>query len=451
MPYNQETDWTDWNEAGVPPASVRRVRSADIKRWEQGIADAHDSLDGRLSDATLNATYAPVLGATGYAPRDLASFVTLGDSRTQLNGNVSTDAAAASGTIAKENRGYVTMAMVMLRQRLRWLKNGGVGGDTTAQMLARTDALLALNPGWLIGFGAINSINSDVPSATIISELTQIFDKCAAKGVRVVWGTDWISGGTNTTARKLAAAEVNNWLRQQATRRPNFYLAEYAAVMGDTETGIIPAALGQDLLHQDAPGAYKMAQELVRVLDPLVPRSDRLLTYNGDPTNYLGNGMFTGNTSGLATGWSKGSSTATPTKVARTDGLPGEWQQMSCTNETVSSLTRQVVLSGTDLTQGVPIFAELEFETDEAGWNATEFTLQLQTIGGDAASSANPKVVNDMILAATTPLALPRIASGILRTPAFPISIGATHLQLSVRFKGTGVYRVSRARIARAG
>lgn len=335
---------------------------------------------------------------------------------------------------------------------MHWLKNGGVGNNTVAQMLARTDALLDLNPGWLIGFGVINSINTEgASSATIIDQLTQIFDKCTARGVRVVWGTDWISGGTNTVEKRLAAAEVNNWLRHQATRRPDFYLADYAAVMGDTETGIIPASLGQDLLHQDAPGAYRMTQELVRVLDPLIPPSDRLLAYNGDPTNYLVNGMFTGNSSGLATGWSKGSSTATPTKIARSDGFVGEWQQVSCTNETVTSLTRQVVLSSTDLVEGVPIFAELEFETDEAGWNATEMTLQLQTIGGNAASAANPKVVNDMVLGATSPLALPRIASGILRTPAFPISIGATHLQFSIRFRGTGVYRVSRARIARAG
>lgn len=434
-----------------------------IEHIEDGVKRAHDAIDalGDIGDnlANLvtkeeaNATYAPASGSAAYAPRDLASFVTLGDSRTQRNGAVSTDAASASGVIAKDNRGYVTQAMVMMRQRMRWLKNGGVGGDTVAQMLARTDDLLALNPGWLIGMGCINSINSEgATSATIIAQLTQIFDKCAAKGVRVVWGTDWISGGTNTADKKKAAAEVNNWLRQQATRRPNFYLAEYAAVMGDTETGIIPVALGQDLLHQDESGAYKMAQELVRILDPLVPRSDRLLTYNGDPTNYLTNGMFTGDSSGLATGWSKGgSTTAVYTKVPRTDGLPGVWQQVACTNETTTSLQRQVVLSGTDLTQGVQVFAELEFETDEANWNTTEFTLQLQTIGGDGASPSNPKVVNDMVSGSTTPAALPRISSGILRTPTFPISTGATHLQLTVRLKGTAVYRVCRARIARAG
>lgn len=440
---------------GAPPPALDPYAT---REWVQS-----QLADVEVSDADLAATVAAAsetrtavdarvraVGDATYAPRDLASFVTLGDSRMQLNGATSWP-PNASGYIARENRGHVTHALVMLRHRMRWLVNGGVGGDTTAMMLARTDGLLALNPGWLIGFGAINSVNADVPSATIISDLTQIFDKCAAKGVRVVWGTDWISGGTNTAAKKRAAAEVNNWLRGQAVTRPNFYLAEYAAIMGDTETGIIPAALGQDLLHQDAPGAHRMAQELVRILDPLVPRSDRLLSYNADPTNYLINGMFTGSVSGVATSWTKGASTtATYAKVARTDGLAGEWQQVTCTAETGSSLQQQVALSTTDLVSGIEIYADIEFETDAAGWDATELCLQLQTVGGDGGSTTNSKVVADMYRAASQPLAQPRIASGVMRTPVLRIGPGATHLQLSTRLRGSGVYRVSRARIARA-
>lgn len=394
---------------------------------------------GRLAKGSLD---------IDYMVRNPASYVTLGDSRTMYNGS---DTPSSSGAIIKDNRGYVTQAMVMLRQRMHLLKHGGVGGNTTEQMLARTDALLALNPGWLIGMGCINSINTQSASSlTIIQELTQIFDKCAEKKVRVVWGTDWISAGTDTAAKKKAAAEVNDWLRREAMRRSNFYLAEYAAVMGDTETGIIPTSLGADALHQDAPGAFKMGVELARVLEPLVPRSDRLLTYNADPTNYLPNGMFTGNSSGLATGWTKGSSAgSTFSKVPRTDGVVGEWQQVTCATEVTASLMRQVALAGTDLSVGDRVFAEIEFETDEAGWSSTEFTLQLQTVGGDAGSVTNPKVVNDMAAGSTK--AQPRIANGILRTPVLTIgSGGPTHLQFSVRLKGSGVYRATRARIARA-
>lgn len=394
--------------------------------------------------------YVPDVYRESFTPRNLASFVTLGDSRTMLNGQPA-GAPNASGYIAKENRGYVTQAMIMLRQRMNWLANGGVGGDTVGMMLARLDGLLALEPGWLIGMGHINSINAEnATAATIIAQLTEIFERCATHGVKVVWGTDWISGGTNTADKKKNHAEVNNWLRAQAVTRPNFWLVEYAAVLGDTETGIIPAALGQDLLHQDAPGAFKMAVELARVLEPLVPRSDRLLAYNADPTNYLPNGMMTGSTAGLATGWTKGSSTtATYSKVARTDGIVGEWQQVVCTDETTSSLQRQVTLSGTDLKVGDNVFAEIEFETDEAGWNATELALQFQTIGGDAGSVTNPKVVADGYRAATTPLAQPRIAAGILRTPALRIGNGSTHLQFAVRLRGTGTYRATRARVVR--
>uniref|UniRef100_UPI0037848D32 hypothetical protein n=1 Tax=Rhodococcus ruber TaxID=1830 RepID=UPI0037848D32 len=79
-------------------SGLTRATKALFDTYADAIDEAHEALDGRLSEADLNATYAPVLGATGYAPRDLASFVTDGDSRTQLNGNVSTDAASASGT-----------------------------------------------------------------------------------------------------------------------------------------------------------------------------------------------------------------------------------------------------------------------------------------------------------------------------------------------------------------
>lgn len=400
---------------------------------------------GRLSRASLDEAYAP----RTESPRNLASFVTLGDSRTMLNGRVS-EPASVQGVIGTDNRGYVAQAMVMLRHRIRWIENGGVGGDTTEMMLARLDPLLSRKPGWLIGMGAINSTNGDVPATQIIAELTEIFNRCASAGVRVVWGTDWISGGTNTVGKRAAAATVNSWLRKQATTRPNFYLADYASVMGDTETGIIPVSLGADQLHQDAPGAYLMGKELFKVLNPLLPPSDRLLSYNADPTNYLTNGMFTGDVSGLGTGWGKGSSTAVASKVARIDGLPGSWQQLVCSNETVTSLTRQITLSTTDLVEGDLVYSDIEFETDAALWAATEFTLQLQTIGGAAASATNPKVVNDMLTAAAnSTVVIPRIESGILRTPPLRLTPAVTHLQWSIRFKGTGTYRVSRGRITK--
>ena len=47
MAYTPELDWTDWDGTGKPPASVRRVKSADILRWERGIASV-DALLARV-------------------------------------------------------------------------------------------------------------------------------------------------------------------------------------------------------------------------------------------------------------------------------------------------------------------------------------------------------------------------------------------------------------------
>ncbi|ADD81126.1 lipase [Rhodococcus phage ReqiPine5] len=377
------------------------------------------------------------------------TFVTLGDSRTQYNGKVIVP-AGSTGAIAKDNRGYVTRAMIELGQPLTWLENGGVGGDTVAMMLARTDGLLAYDPGFLIGFGAINSVNNGVSSETIISELTQIFDKAAAKGTTVIWGTDWISPGTEE-AEKPVAAGVNAWLRGLALVRPDFYLVDYARVMSDPTSGFVPVSLGADQLHQDAPGGAVMGKALADVLRPLVTPRAQLPTSNADTRNLVANGLFTGDASGLATGWGKGSAAASVhSKVVRTDGVPGEWQQVVCTAETATSLTRQTVLSTTDLVVGDKVFAVIEFECDEAGWDATEFTLQLQTIGGAAGSPTVPKIVNDNALAAVSPLPAPVIRKGILRTPNLPIIDGATHLQVSVRLRGSGTYRVARVGVYRA-
>lgn len=56
--YQERTDWVDTPKPPAKPGETP-VKSADILRWERAHAEAHEQLDGRLSEATLNATYAP--------------------------------------------------------------------------------------------------------------------------------------------------------------------------------------------------------------------------------------------------------------------------------------------------------------------------------------------------------------------------------------------------------
>ncbi|NKU21743.1 hypothetical protein GS907_24595 [Rhodococcus hoagii] len=55
--YDERTDWVDTPKPPAKPGETP-VKATDILRWERAHAEAHEQLDGRLSEATLNATYA---------------------------------------------------------------------------------------------------------------------------------------------------------------------------------------------------------------------------------------------------------------------------------------------------------------------------------------------------------------------------------------------------------
>lgn len=451
---NLKGDKGDQGDRGLPgPEAVPAATAVAAY-----ISDADPDPDSNPVPAALNETITSSIQAADVpgqiataitAIRDLASFVTLGDSRTMYNGTV-TQADTTGDTITLLDRGYVTWAMVLLRQRMRWLRNGGVGGDTTAQMLARTPALLALAPGWVIGFGCINSVNAGVSATQIIDELGQIFDLCAAAGARVVWGTDWCSPGTDTDEKTAVVYQVNQWLRAQIGSRREFYLADYASVMVDPATGMPNTAYSSDQLHQDGPGGLRMARELVRVLEPLVPPSDALIVTNLDTTNLLTNGMFEGNGgTGRATSWSSGGAgdDATFAKIARTDQVPGEWQQVTCINTTAARL-RQDIPADTSgsWVAGDTVYAELEFETDADAWDASEFNLGVQLFG--LAAGVAFRAI-DCVHAAGTPALDDRPEAGLMRTPAITIPAETTTVRVYVQLLGSGTYRVARARLAR--
>lgn len=374
-----------------------------------------------------------------------ASVVSLGDSRTAYDGGVVT-VLGTETTIYKASRGYVSQALVEMRQRLKFIKNGGVGGDTVAQMLARVDPLLTLKPGWVIGFGFANSLSANASAASIITDLSAIFDKIDKAGARVVWGTDWIETA-RTAAQKAVGFQVNEWLRSLVGTRRNFVLVDYAAVMSDPATGAPLAAYATDGLHQTPAGARVMGHELAAALTPLTPKSDRLIASNADTTNLIPNGMLLGGASyATGWGWNGTGSQGVATKVARTDGYPGEWQQIAVTNQTDYIFrSRNLANVPNSWVIGDTVYAECEFETDAAGWAATEFNLGVNLTGG-AAGSVNRSA--DLIKINGTANDA-RIASGIFRTPPIKITPGTTIVDVAITLKGSGTYRIAKAALKR--
>ena len=84
MAFVERTDWVNSPKPPPKPGETP-VRAADIKRWERGIAAAHEELEGRLSEEGIDervrevgdGTYAPADVAEGLVSEDTYRFVGL--------------------------------------------------------------------------------------------------------------------------------------------------------------------------------------------------------------------------------------------------------------------------------------------------------------------------------------------------------------------------------------
>ncbi|OAK54853.1 GDSL-type esterase/lipase family protein [Rhodococcoides kyotonense] len=81
----------------------------------------------------------------------------------------------------------------MLGHRLRTLKNTGVGGETSTQILARFDADVKPHaPAWvhiLAGTDDAGDTAVVVPVATAQTNILAVIDECREIGARVILGT----------------------------------------------------------------------------------------------------------------------------------------------------------------------------------------------------------------------------------------------------------------------
>lgn len=232
--------------------------------------------------------------------------------------------------------GYWTWAQLWLEHRFELLANSGVSGNKTADMLARLSTdVLAYNPGYCVVECGPNDMTNDVASATTITNLQAIYDALRAAGIKVIACTATPSSSMSTTARKNALFDVNRWIRNYARTTKGIILCDWYNAFADPATVQPLAALTTDGTHPIEAGAYWMGKFLAGVLDQEAQRLDRPLPWsNADYLNILANPRMTGNTAGLATGCTVGSiistaPTTTNTKVARTDGVQGEWQQVN--------------------------------------------------------------------------------------------------------------------------
>lgn len=399
------------------------------------VADAN--LPVRLGTAALNATFD--------RPAVLGTAVLLGDSITQRNGS---GPIPNSGETATYHRamGYFSWANLLGGKRLRMVRNAGVGGDNTAQILARVDSQVILyQPGWCFVLCGVNDGLTDMSATQSIANLSAIYDKLSAAGIRIVAMTPWPGSGS-TVAQRAELFKLSEWIRAQQQVRKNFTMVDTAAVFIDPALGCPPANYAADGLHPDPDGAAVLGRAVAAAIEPQLAGVSSGLIVSNDDINVIANGMFTGNSSGTSSGWGYESlgGVATPSKVPKVGGL-GEWQQITC----VSGTTGFRKTSTTGFTAGTDVlYADCQFEADD-DWASVKFELSLEysgagIAGGAVVRSADMLKANGDVASTTIP------RQGVLRTPQLLVPAGTTTVTWALRFEGSGTFRVSRASVRKA-
>lgn len=202
------------------------------------------------------------------------------------------DSLTSFGAGAPQGAGWVEYVTHRTAGRFYLLKNAGVSGSNTTQMLARLQAdVLDFSPKIVTFLGGTNDITQNVPFSTYQSNVTQIVDRVTAIGAAIVILSipprDLADQKLKTTSR------WNAWLREFARSR-NLHFVDIHSRMVDPATGGYRTGLGHsDGLHFSRAGAAVVGAAVIEQLSPFMPHGGVLRpTSNVDPENLATNGLL---------------------------------------------------------------------------------------------------------------------------------------------------------------
>ncbi|MEF3312599.1 SGNH/GDSL hydrolase family protein [Paenibacillus sp. GYB004] len=271
-------------------------RSGRIIKEDGSVVNEATLLEGILTALTGG-------GGMGAINRnDWPSFVLFGDSITNQNGPF-------SGTVNYywQPAGFFYWTQLLTGGHIKILKQAGIGGNTTTQMLARIDSdVLQYKSDYVHVLGGTNDVLTDTASATTVANLTTIYKKIRDNGSKLVIATVPPSTQCNTDQRVANLNAINKFIRDYAYANKDVILCDMFSALVDSSGRLILAGLSDDGTHPNAAGAARMGRKLYEDLNAALRFSKENMlskSYN-DSNNLLTNGILTGDSSGGATSWS---------------------------------------------------------------------------------------------------------------------------------------------------
>lgn len=402
-----------------------------------GTAPIYNGTTHQFESGTVSYLSAATASATYKRPQ-LPSVVVDGDSIPLGN-----DGAGVFG-----GRVFMRHAAALLKQRVKVLGNFGVGGQTSAQILARLPTTIASGADVIVMHAGRNSLTNDAGATItqVTGDLTAMINLCRASGVDLVLDTI-IPGdsGVLTGNQEIGRQNINAWIRNQDHGLRGVYVADMDAALTDPATGLAYSSALTDGTHPGYGAAAAMGRVLAAVLTERgLNGQPPLLNSESDANQLLAHGRFSAGGSGAApTDWFHQGTAPTYSKVARTDGVRGTWQRLvvAAGGSLVFSQNRNV--DGT-MPVGTVVSFRVEFAASAVEQGLTSGQYLSATLGFyNGATFTN--TVYTLSPGSGSENVVPFDRSGVLWTPSLAIPVGTTLVQASVNAGGGMTLDLDRA------
>lgn len=207
--------------------------------------------------------------------------------------------------------------------------NGGILGNTSANVLARVEPMRRRRPGVLLLSVGTNDVGNSVAAATTMANIQAICDYFLSFGSKIILSTVRPRGSASYPdgdARITLALDLNDLIRTYAAITSGVTLWDVYNVYNDGAGRPISGYIGADGIHPGRTGGQVAGRDLASVIATVmgagvsdIPTGTSLAS--NDVMSGTGGGKLTRVTGSTADAWSLGASgTGTATAVASKDG-----------------------------------------------------------------------------------------------------------------------------------
>jgi lysophospholipase L1-like esterase len=170
--------------------------------------------------------------------------------------------------LSKIERANIVMLGDSLTEGAPWLEltgcphlvNRGVGGDTTAKLLARLDEVLALKPRAVLLMIGVNDISLGVPEATTVANYGAILDRLAGRHVAAAFVLP-VAAGYGKREMNGPIAALNDAIAASVAGRADVDLLDLRPLVRGSD-GYLREEFSYDGLHL-TPKAYGVWRDAI--------------------------------------------------------------------------------------------------------------------------------------------------------------------------------------------